>query len=181
MDLQETFDDLMWDVRRSVRYHSRRREFFSFWHTLVSVSVVMVGSATIAAFGVALGESLPLWIKLLPLGAVTLFCALDVVIGFADRAALHADLMRQFIRIEQRLERIRHDLGEEELVNLRNDVLRIEADEPPVLRVLNTLCHNELARAMGADRKYQVQVAWHQRLLANYLDFQEYKLFTDVK
>lgn len=179
MDLQETFDDLMWDVRRSVRYHSRRREFFSFWHTLVSVSVVMAGSASIAAFGTALGEGFPLWIKLLPMVLVTMLGLLDIVLGLADKAALYADLMRQFIRIEQQLEMIRHDLSEKELLRLRNEVLSIELGEPPVLHVLNTLCHNELARAMGVERKYQIPVAWYKRCLANYFDFREHDLFTD--
>ena len=176
MDLQETFDDLMWDVRRSVRYHSRRREFFSSWHTLVMAFVVVAGSASIVTFGTALGESFPLWIRLLPMAVVTMLGLLDIVLGLASKAALYADLMRQFIRIEQQLEGIRCDLSEKELVRLKNEALDIELGEPPVLHVLNKLCHNELARAMGMELKRQDRVAWHQRLLANYFDFQEHKL-----
>ena len=52
--------------------------------------------------------------------------------------------------------------------------LDIERQEPPVLRVLDTLCYNELVRAMGYGE--QVRVGFWQRLFANFFDLADHRL-----
>ena len=50
--------------------------------------------------------------------------------------------------------------------------LTIEADEPPVLRALDVLCHNEMCRADGRlDDIYDLP--WWQRIAANVFDLGE--------
>ena len=56
--------------------------------------------------------------------------------------------------------------------------LAIEAEEPPVLRVLDTLCHNELTRAMGYGQEYQAKVGFFQRLFAQICDVRQDALTT---
>ena len=51
-------------------------------------------------------------------------------------------------------------------------------DEPPVLLVLNVLCHNELLRAEGQDKKYSARVSFFQRLLAPFVDINEQSIAT---
>ncbi len=53
--------------------------------------------------------------------------------------------------------------------------LEIEADEPPIKRVLDTLCHNELARAIG-EPSQEKPVRFLQRLFANFFDFRADRL-----
>ena len=48
--------------------------------------------------------------------------------------------------------------------------LAIEADEPPVLRVLDALCHNELVTALGLDDAERAAVTPLQRWLAPLVD-----------
>jgi hypothetical protein len=45
-----------------------------------------------------------------------------------------------------------------------------------VLRVLDSICHNELLRAMGYDRSQYVEIAWYQRLLAQFVDVREHAI-----
>ena len=40
----------------------------------------------------------------------------------------------------------------------------------PLLRVLNILCHNELALAMGVKRSKLYKVPWYKRVVAHFVD-----------
>lgn len=51
--------------------------------------------------------------------------------------------------------------------------LLIEADEPPVLRVLDILCHNELLLAMDYPRSELCRVPWWKRLLAPFMNLSD--------
>ena len=174
--VEEKFQDLLWGVQRSIRYHSRRQGFFKRCHTLVMLMALLAGSATIATFGSILGEDLPLAVKLMPAALITLSSALDMVIGFSEQAWCHADFMRQFIDLERRLNKMGDNPSEEKLAEVQADRLIIETREPPVLKVLDTLAHNELSRARGLGSKGQIKVSWLQRLLAPLTDFREHTL-----
>jgi hypothetical protein len=54
--------------------------------------------------------------------------------------------------------------------------LEIEATEPPPLRVLDMICHNELCRAMDYSEKYCVQIKWYQRYLSQLMDINDHKI-----
>ena len=49
-ELGDEYWHLLFGVRRSVRYHDRRRGFYESFHTVVVFLSVIGGSATIAAF-----------------------------------------------------------------------------------------------------------------------------------
>ena len=68
-------------------------------------------------------------------------------------------------------------LGSQAVIHrLRAGRLEIERDEPPVLRVLDSICHSELLRATGYDRSQYVEIAWYQRLLAQFVDVREHAI-----
>ena len=84
-------------------------------------------------------------------------------------ARLHSDLARRFIELEKEF------LPEKattraELDRLEAARLTIEADEPPILRILDSVCHNELLRAMGYEDEVFLKIFWFQRLFANFID-----------
>ena len=56
------------------------------------------------------------------------------------------------------------------------DRLDIEIEEPPPLRILDLICHNELCRAMGYDESHQVKIKWYQRILCQIVDLGEYSV-----
>ena len=50
----KAYDDLLFEVRVSVRYHSRRQGFFQTCHSLVMTLALFGSSATLATFGAEL-------------------------------------------------------------------------------------------------------------------------------
>ncbi|SFT82942.1 hypothetical protein SAMN05192563_1004233 [Paraburkholderia aspalathi] len=51
--------------------------------------------------------------------------------------------------------------------------LDIESEEPPILRVLDCLCHNEQMRSEGYPREDLAKIEWWQRLFAQFFDLRE--------
>lgn len=162
---------LLFGVRRSVRYHNRRRDFYERFHGFVLFVAVAGGSTTIAAFGSELTAALPTAVKLLAPAAVTLAAISDLVVGSMRKAWLHADLARRFIVLEQKLVAQQAEPTADALLEVERERLAIEADEPPIRRVLDTLCHNELWRAMGYPESQVAPVSFFQRVFAHYFDF----------
>ena len=169
--LEEEFRKLLFGVRRSVRYHARRRRFYERIHDWVLFVAVSSGSATVVAFGSELTARLPDWVKMAVPAVVTVAALADLVVGSMRKASLHSDLGRRFIALERRLVAAGSSPSEPALVEATQERLAIESDEPPALRVLDTLCHNELLRAMGYPASEFVRVTAVQRLLANWADF----------
>ena len=77
-----------------------------------------------------------------------LLAAWDIVIGYTGRANLHLELKRRFIKLEMAILSGGDDA--ETWNKHRIDRLRIEQDEPPIFRALDSLCYNEVAKAEGS-------------------------------
>ena len=163
--MNDSLHDLLFGVRRSVRYHVRRRMFFDRLNLFASAVSVVFGSAAMAALLGELGRG---WVAAAA-GVVTVVSAVNLVVGAARMARLHADLARRFIELDKRIVTL-GAAAAEQMPEWQAARLTIEAEEPPVLRVLDTLCHNELMRAMGYPASQWIRVAWHQRLLAQFVD-----------
>ena len=168
--------ELLFGVRRSVRYHNRRRRFYTALHKWQVFGSLLLASATVMAFAGVIGGEWPLWAKTLPAILVSVLAGLDLVFGTVDKTWLHADLERQFIELERQLETARDNPTAKLIVQMTDRRLDIERQEPPVLRVLDTLCHNELAHAMGYGAEQQVRVGFWQRLFANFFDLADHRL-----
>ncbi len=161
--------DILFGVRRSVRYHDRRHRFYLGCHKLVIFFALLFGSATIMAFGSALGGSQPLWVKLLPAVLSTLLTALDLTVGFVDKAWRHKDLARRHRGLEKRVISAGEDAPQKVLNDINAERLDIEADELPVLRTLDRLCRNELMQAMGYPMEDAIKVSFLRRLFAHFI------------
>ena len=109
---------------------------------------------------------------------MTYTISIDLVVGTASAARLHYDLSRQFIELERQMELAARPIDAQSLAKFTAHRLEVEADEPPVLRVLDAMCHNELARAMGYEKKYFVRIWFYQRWLAHFFDVRDDKLAT---
>lgn len=164
----EPVDDLLFGVRRSARYHSARRRFFHAWSRLLSFLSVLAGAGAVAS----LLAAAPGWVPMAVAGLVAVAQAAELVFDLSGKAMRHEGLYRDFVALEAR---IVSALGEpggvdaRRLADLNTERLRIEVGEPPVLRWLDVLCHNELAGAMGR-RDSVHRVGWLQRQLAQYVD-----------
>jgi|GEM_PF-2065012 len=158
--------DVLWGVRRSQRYHARRRAFYTRWHQWTAFAGIMGGSAVIAS----LGDIVPQWVALCAALMVAALCAVDLIAKTADMAHVHNDLRCQFVELERRIGS-RPDATENELAQWQAARLAIEAQEPPVHVALDILCENELIRATGGHLAQAPlhRIHWFPRLTAHWL------------
>lgn len=106
------------------------------------------------------------WIIGAALG-VSLANTLDLVVGTSRKARTYNNLARRFIEIERQMTLVAEP-SEDDVRHFQAKRLDIEADEPPILRNLDTLCHNELVRASGYGKTYPL--GFFQKWLANFTD-----------
>ena len=166
-DPQTKQHDLLFGIRRSVRYHVRRRQHFERLGKFIKIFTAIGG---VGAVTTILGKANEWW-TLVYCAAAGFFSLIDLVIGTGERAARHGDLSKEFIELEKQMVLAGGNLRGEELARFTARRLEIEAEEPPALRVLDTICHNDLVRAMGYDKLHQKKVTWAQKVFSQFFDW----------
>ncbi|ENA0199942.1 hypothetical protein ABFI44_002106 [Salmonella enterica] len=177
-NLTSDWEGLLFDVRRSVRYHNRRRACFDRLDQTTNVLSLIFGSAAI--YGV-LSQANANW-AVLSAAIVTVFSAVNLVVGSSQRARAHFDFARKFFELEQKM-MLMPEVTDESLRLITAERLSIEKDEPPVLRVLDSICYNEQILSMDYPTDQMVVVGFWQRLLSPIMDFRASTLrkIKDVK
>jgi hypothetical protein len=163
-------ESLVFAVKRSIRYHNHRRLFFDRFDKLVKIFSLITGSG---AFVTAVGSHQGLTVIFAAIVAV--LSAISLVVGPAQAARLHEELARRFAQLECDIKRA-GQLNSDQLNAFVADRLAIESDEPPVLRVLDTICHNELCRALGYESCEFYKVDPVQRFFANIMDLWPWRM-----
>ncbi|MDE0206128.1 MAG: hypothetical protein OXP66_08900 [Candidatus Tectomicrobia bacterium] len=150
--MSQEYGMLLFGVQRSVRYHMRRRRFFDGITRVTNAASLIFGSS---ALFVLLFHEMPSehfsWAPLIPaiVGAVSIVA---LVYESPRMARVHSELARKFIELEQRMV-LEPDADGDTLKQFRAQKLVIEVDEPPIHRILDALCRNELIRAYGYDKR----------------------------
>ncbi len=148
---------LLFAVRRSMRYHEARRAFFDGLHRVTAgLTVLLAGSVL---FDLARPGETAGW--LLALAAV--LSAWDVVVGYAAAGARHQALKTRFGALEMAL--LDGAADDATWASHQRARLVIEQDEPPVYRMLDTVCHNDvmIAEGFSAGSSHYVSVSPWQR------------------
>lgn len=161
---------LLFAARRSVRYHMYRQRFLDRIADWGKAATAISGSATVATL---IAESQ--WAHYAAI-ATAIFSALDVVFAPSRLARHHNELARDFIGLEQDALRAGTALSQDDMLKLQTRRLDIEAKEPPIYRVLDAICNDELVLALGHADEYRSNVTWFQRALKNVVDVQAHKL-----
>lgn len=167
-DLDERSYGLLFGVRRSIRYHDRRRAWFDGWHN-VTLFLSFFGSS--AAAVAVLGE----WNAFAAVAAsvmVALLATMDLVIGFARKATLHHMLKWRFIELEKSMPMC--SFSDEEYQQFRGQRLEIEKDELPAKRLLDLLCHYEQCRADGVEEYGVHGISWWRKFTAQMRSYENY-------
>jgi hypothetical protein len=152
--------ELLFDARRSARYHDRRRAHFERLHRVTNVTTILLAGVVLMEIG---GAGSPLWVRILAV-AGALLGAMDLVVGFSRRVATHLNFKRRFIELEQEL------IAGSAVDAVTQKRLNIEAEEPPIYRALDLLCRNELCLALGLDHLGAfVDIPWYMRWTANWI------------
>jgi hypothetical protein len=160
------FQILYFGVRRSIRYHDHQERTYDMLHTWGRfITLVLSGTAFAALMKdhATLGQ----WCAVV----AAMVSAAELAMGFSRKARLHNGLKRRFCDLEVALCPLLDTTPAATVIgDLECKRLMIEADEPPVKRVLNVLCHNELA--VADNRLHDVyRVSLIYRWLAPYCMF----------
>jgi len=162
---------LLFDIGRSIRYHQHRRRFFDHLHKTITFISLVSGTATMVS---VLAQFPPIWATVAAL-VVSSASMLDLVIGSPALARQHDELARKFITLQMKV-----TVGDGESINpydiYQAERQRIELDEPPILKVLDTKCHNEMLRASGFPQDQQIKIKWYQDLFSQILDIRSASL-----
>lgn len=158
--------DLLFSVKRSVRYHDRRLGFFEKMHQVTSVLTILLSGSILLQIAGAKYEP-PLWLVLISLSAAIL-AAIDMVVGYAKMANIHRVLKQKFFKLEIDLLAAKTN---QDLNDCKAKRIEIELDEPPIYRALDLLCHNEVMVSEGYDPSDQayIEVGMFKRLTSNIL------------
>ncbi len=125
--------DLTFTMKKSIRYHDYRRGFYRAAVSWIHFLGIVMGSAAIAT----LTEE-TVWKVIFP-AVFTVVSAVGLVVRVGEKQALHTDLYKRWVRLEQKY------LKDEMTVDqLEIESLEIELDEPPLYKALNRHCHNEV-------------------------------------
>ena len=141
--LKTEYNELLFAAQRSVRYHRHRQRFLDRVHHLSSLLSALGGAATI----MTLVAELPAgsgWMLPAAAAITALAGTHEAMFKTARRAREHDALAGDFTAVEKDLLRIRSNLTSDTLLELQTRRLDIEVTEPPVYRVLDAMCHDEL-------------------------------------
>lgn len=159
---------LLFGVRKSVRYHSYRRQHYVSTQSFITLTILILASGSVLNLIVDTMNA-GSFQSLAPVG-ITVLASISLVYGPTEKASLHYDLYRRFIRLER--EFLRAELTTKALSELEDKRLEIEMDEPAIYQALNRLCHNEILKSEG---RYDLleHLGIHHHLLKEFWRFDD--------
>ena len=160
---------LLFNTRRSRRYHEWRVKFFRRFNV---VRAIMTAVSTSGALAYLLKYNKIDWVLFALVAASAFLTILELAIRMGARESLHQDLLRSFVTLERDIVVKGSVIAEGDYNALNADYIDIEVNEPPVLRVLNRLCYNAEIRARFPEQdwpRFLRDVTVPQRILASVL------------
>ena len=163
----EKVSDRLFQIRLSIRYHSKRQKHFDILEAGSNFLLLFLGSGALATTA----------IKFLPREAsiigmiIAAITAMKIAIGPAYRAARHARFVESFTELESKLLFSKND---EEVDQVIGKLLKLEAKEPPVLINLSIICHNEVAISEDQEEYVRSLSKW-QGFMARWMDWRPYQ------
>ena len=169
MDENKAYRDELFHVRRSVKYHDHRRRFFE--NVLnISLFLALICGPSFLLLGMYAGQNADNttvevvdWLRYVPVILTSVFTGAALLSGTSSKSNLHNRLKTEFIRLRQEMERCQNR-EQSQVAEWTAKRLDIEVDEPPINRVVDAICHNEVLQSMGnTDATDYVRVlSWHR-------------------
>lgn len=143
-DLETRWHDLCWGVKRSIRYHERRQAYYIRINAASTAISLIFGTS---AFGLIVRghDAIAMACSLL----VAIASLFNLVTKASEMARRHEMLRQRWGTLQSRLET--SEQTEALWKELRRERLSIENDEPPIQRIVDAMCHNDLLLANGYD------------------------------
>jgi len=147
--------DLLFEVRQSIRYHSKRADFFSFLNKSITAISIISGSAVFAFILSKTTNDGNYWPSIISSAIITILSTIGLTFGYSSREQLHSELKIKFINLERNIIKC-ENLDEKTLKEFNSERLSIETNEPAISQTLNEVCYNEQAIAEGSDESVDV-------------------------
>lgn len=152
------------DVLRSALYHTARRRWFDGLARFLNFVVVIAGAASLSDIVPKAHSDVLRSVSAI----VTLLAGtLQLVYDFAGQARTHEILQKRFYELLAEIEATENTEGREQEWKAR--FLKICADEPPMLRVLDAVAYNEAADALDTD--WRLRITPWQSIVRHFLAF----------
>lgn len=172
---RKLYGDEMFHVRRSVKYHDRRKRFFEsvmsfalFLGFVAGPSFVLIGMYTDGSAPIQGQEDTAVavadWVKYVPAIVTSIVTGWALLAKANIKANLHDRLRSDYIRLRQEMERAKTDCTEQDVARFTATRTAIEDGEPPVKRVVDAICHNEVCLSLGVRKitSYVKVQPWHR-------------------
>ena len=163
--LDEEFEDIRFDVKRSARYHNARRRFFEFLDKTVTACALIFSSATVYTILTEARQSLTAAVA----AFVTVITTITLVFDAGRKARDHEEFAKKYIQIEKEMD-LTDKPSKNDIKRWKTQLSEISKAEPPIKIVLDAIMHNDLLRAEGYERKYFLKIGWFQKLVAQVTD-----------
>lgn len=152
-------------IRKSIRYHAKRRRFFENWHNISNAIAAISGSSAFAALWSGDNGHIALTLS----AVVAISTSLDLVIGFAKKSSQYDELLKRFSRLLHETIVCPHTA--ENLTKWQAERIVIEEDEPTFLALLVAICENE--ELLARDHKdYMLKgIPDWRRWLSDFISF----------
>lgn len=165
-EIESSFIKLEFGVRKSIRYHAKRKRFFENWHNFINALIILAGSSAFVALLSSTG-TIALWLT-----AIVSTCAvIDLIGDLTKKGILHGELKQRFSALLKEICLSRKTA--EDLQKLSVERILIESDEPTCMSLLDKHCHNEEAYSQGYDENYIYHLGWRENL-RNLVSFDGY-------
>ena len=154
-------------IRKSIRYHAKRRRFFDNWHYCSNAIAAIGGSSAFAALWSGDSTHIAIWFSAI----VAIATSSDLVIGFSKRSQLYDALLKRFSQLLNEIILTPHTA--ENLAKWRATRISIEEDEPTFLTLLVAICENEELLAKGHYNYVLKEMGW-RRWLSHWISFDDF-------
>ena len=154
------YEQVRFNVVRNAMYHEARQLWLERINRIFSLLVILLGTGAVISV-------VKNWLAPEYLGAAVAFIgALQLVFDFSRRAAEHAHLKRAYFDLLAEITE-QTNADEERCAKWWADMVRITAQEPPVLKALDALAYNDAADALELPEEERLHVPWYAKLLAH--------------
>jgi len=156
---------IRFNVLRNAHYHTARRRSLERTNRVFNFAVVGLGTA-------AVGGLLNMYSINAEFigGVVALIGASQLVFDFGRQARDHQALQRDYYNLLADIE-TETNPDEAQIAEWRGRMIRITADEPPVLRALDAKAYNDTIGAMEMPKEERLHIPWWQQPFAGLIAF----------
>ena len=175
--MQKNPDIVRFNILRNALYHSARRRSLERVNRGFNFLIVVLGTAAFGDLTKVFNVNAE-WIG----AAVAIVGALQLVFDFGRQARDHQILQKSYYDLLADAE-LKVEATEVDAAAWHSEMLRITADEPPVLKVIDARAYNDAIDAMDFDRKERLKIPVLHQIFASFVpsDGKEYLKLREVE